>query len=244
MPELTSHAGGSPPGPRLHLSVPRCEVRGVALVLHGGRETSTRPVRAGNLAALRMRPFARSLVAAGASSGLAVARLRHDVRGWNGELRSPVGDARTALGDLAARFPGVPFALVGHSMGGRTAIHVADDPNVRAVVGLAPWIEQGEPADTMAGRRLLIAHGDRDRVTNPRASAGYAKAAAAYAESASYVIVRGERHAMLRRARLWHRLSTGFVLGALLGTSAEGTDGDDTANVVMKALAGEPVLVV
>jgi pimeloyl-ACP methyl ester carboxylesterase len=173
-----------------------------------------------------------------------VARLRYDVRGWNGDLRSPVGDARTALARLADRFPDVPVALVGHSMGGRTAVHVADDPGVRAVVGLAPWIEKGEPVETMTGRRLLIVHGDRDRITNPQSSAAYARSAAAVAESASYVTVRGERHAMLRRPAIWHRLTTGFVLGVLFGTPLEGTDDADTANVVTKVLAGEPVLVV
>lgn len=230
--------------PKLTVARPKGAVRGVALVLHGGRETSTKPVRPGNMAALRMRPFARALRAAGNSSGLAVARLRYDVRGWNGELRSPVGDARTALAELAARFPGVPVALVGHSMGGRTAIHVADDANVRAVVGLAPWIEPGEPVATMAGRRLLIAHGDHDHITNPKASAAYARAAADVAESVSYITVRGEQHAMLKQARLWHRLAAGFVVGVLFGTALEGTDEDDIANVVMKVLAGEPVLVV
>jgi pimeloyl-ACP methyl ester carboxylesterase len=216
--------------PELTVAAPPGEVRGVALVLHGGQVKSSRPVRRGNLAALRMSPFARSLRAAGAASGLAVARLRYDVRGWNGDLRSPVGDARTALARLADRFPDVPVALVGHSMGGRTAVHVADDPGVRAVVGLAPWIEKGEPVETMTGRRL--------------SSAAYARSAAAVAESASYVTVRGERHAMLRRPAIWHRLTTGFVLGVLFGTPLEGTDDADTANVVTKVLAGEPVLVV
>ncbi|MEO8889259.1 MAG: alpha/beta fold hydrolase [Jatrophihabitantaceae bacterium] len=230
--------------PQLSLARPKGEVRAVALVLHGGQENSTRPVRPGNMAALRMRPFAWSLHSAGRASGLAVARLRYDLRGWNGDLRSPVGDARTALAELTGRFPGVPFALVGHSMGGRTAIHVADDANVRAVVGLAPWIEPGEPVRTVTGRRVLIAHGDRDKITNPQSSEAWARAAADFAESISYVTVRGEQHAMLARASVWHRLCTGFVLGALFGSSLEGTEGADTANIVTKALAGEPLLVV
>ncbi|MGH8962112.1 MAG: alpha/beta hydrolase [Jatrophihabitantaceae bacterium] len=230
--------------PGLTVAAPHGDVIGVALVLHGGQENSTRPVRRGNLAALRMLPFARSLHAAGASSGLAVARLRYQLRGWNGDLRSPVGDARRALAELTGRFPGVPLALVGHSMGGRTAIHIADDPAVHAVVALAPWIEKGEPVETMTGRRLLVVHGDRDRITNPRASAAYTAAVAGCAESASYLAIRGERHAMLCRPRLWHRLSTGFVLGALFGAPSEGSGDDDTANLVSKALAGEPLLVV
>lgn len=227
--------------PKLTVAAPPGAVRGVALVLHGGREIGTDPVRPGNLAVLRMLPFARALQAAGAAAGLAVARLQHDVRGWNGEQRSPVGDTRTALATLATRFPGVPFALVGHSMGGRTAIHVADDPRVRAVVGLAPWLEPGDPTSTMTARRLLVVHGDRDRITSSAASASYVRAAGRLAASATYVRVTGGGHAMLRHARMWHQLSTGFVLGALLGPAF---NADEQPGIVRQVLAGEPVLVV
>ncbi|MCW2658521.1 MAG: alpha/beta hydrolase, partial [Jatrophihabitans sp.] len=105
--------------PALLVDEPRGEVRAVALVLHGGRSQGTGPVRARQLAVLRMRPFISSLRQAGADHGLAVARLRYAVRGWNGSAASPVADVRDALDQLAARFPGIPIALVGHSMGGR-----------------------------------------------------------------------------------------------------------------------------
>jgi len=48
----------------LHVTTPSADVRGIALVLHGGRETSTDPVRAHQLAVLRMVPFARRLASA------------------------------------------------------------------------------------------------------------------------------------------------------------------------------------
>jgi alpha-beta hydrolase superfamily lysophospholipase len=160
-----------------------------------------------------------------------------------------VADARWALDDLAARFPGVPVALVGHSMGGRTAIYAADHPSVAAVVGLAPWIEAGDPTDTVAGRRVLIAHGDLDRITSPRASADWARAVAGIAASVSYVRVTGERHAMLRRAKVWTNLTTGYVLGVLCPTpqfsaTQSETGHDETTNVLEMALAGEAALVV
>jgi dienelactone hydrolase len=211
----------------------------VALVLHGGRENSQSVTRARQLAVLRMLPFATALHG---TPGLAVARLRFRVRGWNGDLRSPVTDARWALDELARRFPGAPVALVGHSMGGRTAIHVAGAPDVRVAVLLAPWIERDDPSGTMAGRRLLIVHGAGDRVTDPRRSAAYARAAVGVAETVGYVTVRGDKHAMLRRAPLWHRITAGFVRGALLGR--EPSDGSDTADVVVKALAGSTDIVV
>ena len=230
--------------PSLSVRMPPGPVRGIALVLHGGRARSTAPARSNQLAVLRMRPFATDLAAAGREDGLAVARLLYRVRGWNGDLQSPVHDARWALRQLADRFPGLPVALVGHSMGGRVALYAADEPNVRAVVALAPWIERGDPVAPVSGRRVLIAHGDRDRLTSPKASAAFARTAIGTAASVSYVVVRAERHAMLRRAAVWHRLSTGFVLGVLFGTRPGGTDADDATNVLTQALAGQAALVV
>lgn len=229
-----------------HLAVaePDGPVRGLALVLHGGRAASTDPVTARQLAVLRMWPFARALSRAGRRPGLAVARLRYRVRGWNEPLRSPVADTREALDTLRRRFPGAPIALVGHSMGGRTAIHVADDPAVRVVVALAPWIEPDDPVAAVTGRRLLIVHGERDRVTDPQSSARYARAAAELAMSATWLGLRGERHAMLRRAPLWHELATGFVLGALLDAPYGRTIGKPAADLVGQALAGRAHAVV
>lgn len=190
--------------------------RAVALVLHGGRSSSRSKARARHLAVLRMRPFAASLLAAGASRGLAVARLRYALRGWNGELQSPVADARWALAQLHERFPDAPVALVGHSMGGRTAMYVADDPLVTSVVGLAPWLEDRDPVATMAGRRLLVLHGDRDRTTSAAASRRYVEAARGTARSAAFVSVRGDGHAMIGRPRVWHAVTASFVTAALL----------------------------
>ena len=219
-------------------------VRAVALVLHGGRENSVAPVRARHLAVMRMLPFARALASAGQRCGLAVARLRYSQRGWNGDLRSPVGDTQQALAALARRFPSTAVALLGHSMGARTALHVAGDPAVRVVVALAPWVVPSDPVTTMTGRRLLVVHGEADHVTDPSASCRYAQAAAAVASSSCWLGVRGENHAMLRRPRLWHDVATGVVLGSLFGEAvAAGADGR-SGRLVHLALAGEPRFVV
>lgn len=229
--------------PTLRISRPDGDAVAVALVLHGGREISTAPVHAGNLAAARMLPFARSLHRHGADRGLVVARLRYAVRGWNGELRSPVADARWALAQLAAEFGPIPVALIGHSMGGRTALHVAGDQNVRSVVGLAPWIEKSDPVGTLTGRRVLLVHGDHDRVTSPAATARYAAAAAERAESVGAVTVRADRHAMLARARQWHALTTGFVLASVCGAAPQRTEGNALTKVLLKVLAGDTAVV-
>jgi pimeloyl-ACP methyl ester carboxylesterase len=159
-----------------------------------------------------MRPIARALHRAGRSRGLAVALLRYRYRGWNGTEMSPVADALWALHDVRDRYGAVPVALIGHSMGGRTAIRVAGDESVRGVAALAPWLPDGEPVDQLAGREVLIAHGNFDRVTSPAASRRFAERAESVAERVDYVTVRGDAHAMLLRPVTWHRLATKFTL--------------------------------
>jgi pimeloyl-ACP methyl ester carboxylesterase len=230
--------------PVLSVTVPAGEVRAVALVLHGGRVKGTGPVRPTQLAVLRMTPFATSLARAGRRHGLAVARLRYLVRGWNGASRSPVPDVEWALDRLAGQFGDAAVGMVGHSMGGRAAIYTAGHPSVRAVIGLAPWIESGDPYDQMAGRHLLVAHGDRDRITNPRASAAWTQQAATVAASAGYVAVQGEGHAIVRRAALWHSLTTSYALAVLCDVPPAESERSPGANVVTQVLAGDASLVV
>ena len=97
--------------------------RAVVLVLHGGKSRSRRPVRPWHKGAvLRMVPFAGAVAKAGGGA-IAVAMLRYAVRGWNGAARpAPLADTRLALEQIAAKHPGVPIGLLGHSMGGRVAL--------------------------------------------------------------------------------------------------------------------------
>jgi alpha-beta hydrolase superfamily lysophospholipase len=217
-------------------------VRGIALVLHGGRDNGTRRVSPLSPAYLRMHPFANALYRAGAAHGLAIAQLRYVVQGWNGPLRSPVADARWALDQLRLRFGDAPVGLVGHSMGGRTALAVADDASVTTVVGLAPWIEPGDPLEPITGRNLLIAHGSNDHTTSPATSAAFAESARAIARQVTYVAVAGEGHPLLRRPRFWHQLAARYTVEMVLGRSPDGSVDPDTANIVRAAVAGEALL--
>jgi pimeloyl-ACP methyl ester carboxylesterase len=191
------------------------DARAVALVLHGGQETSRARTSSLRPAYLRMLPFARDLRRAGRAGGLAVWSLRNRYRGWNAPDLDPVADARWALGEVRRVHPDAPVVLVGHSMGGRVALRVADDPAVSAVCALAPWTPEADPVDQLAGRTVLIAHGDHDTMTEPALSYAYAVRAKAVTDAVCRFEVRDEAHAMLRRAREWHLLVRRFTLGVL-----------------------------
>ncbi len=92
-------------------------------------------------------PFARALHRELGPQGVAVWSVRYRYRGWNGSAASPVADARAALDGVRRTHGQVPVVLLGHSMGARTALRVADDPLVRGVTALAPWLPDGEPVD-------------------------------------------------------------------------------------------------
>ena len=191
------------------------QARAVVLVLHGGREFGQGRAHRLRLAYLRMLPFARDLHAAAGDRGLDVWLLRYRKQGWNAPELDPVADARWALERIREQRPGLPVALLGHSMGGRVALHVADDPAVTAVCALAPWTVPDTPVEQLAGRTVLIAHGDGDRITDPRLSYRYATRAKQVTDRVVRYDVPGERHAMLKRPGDWTRLVRRFVLGAL-----------------------------
>ena len=104
---------------------------------------------------------------------------------------------RQELGD-------VPVCLLGHSMGGRTAVHVADDPSVRGVVALAPWLPPGESVAALRGKQLYAAHGSRDRITSSRATQDFVRRAAAVAEVAEFTDMGPLGHYLLRGREAWN----------------------------------------
>ncbi|WP_308258643.1 alpha/beta hydrolase [Saccharothrix obliqua] len=199
--------------PAIDVIAPIGQVRAVVLVLHGGSAEGHRPVTRFRLPYLRMVPFARDIHRRG--EGVAVWLLRHRYNGWNAPHLHAVEDARWALAKIRRKHPDVPVVLVGHSMGGRTALYVADDPQVVAVCSLAPWIEDGDPHETLTGRALLIAHGDRDRSTDPTRSYEYAVRAREVTDRVARFTVLREGHSMMLRFGRWTRLVTDFVLGVL-----------------------------
>jgi alpha-beta hydrolase superfamily lysophospholipase len=193
-------------GPLLSVRAASGRLAGSVLVLHGGQEVSRAPVTPRQLPVLRMVPIAAAVHRRVARLGVQVVSLQFAVRGWNGEEASPVADARWALDRIRERAGG-PVVVIGHSMGGRTAMRVGGEPDVRGVVGLAPWLPPGEPVQQLAGRRILIGHGTLDRITSPIDSQRFLQRARDVAESVEYVPVPGEGHALLLRAGTWNRLA-------------------------------------
>jgi len=205
--------------PLITRSDPSARPRALALVLHGGAVHSDR--RVGNRSASwqRARVLQREISPALHDHGIAVWLLRFTVRGWNEPSSpSPVPDARWAL-ERVRRELDVPVALVGHSMGARTAVHVADDPAVRGVVALAPWLPEGEPIRALRDRTLVVGHGRRDRITSYALSRQYVERSRAVARAAAFHDMGPLGHYLLRDRGRWNSFAVDAVL-ELLGRRA------------------------
>jgi alpha-beta hydrolase superfamily lysophospholipase len=203
---------------RLTRHEPTGDVRAVVLVLHGGRDRSVAPVTGTNLSYLRMVPIARDLAQTYGPDGVAVWLLRYRVRGWNASpnaVPDPVGDARWALEQIRSEHPAAAVVLVGHSMGGRVACAVADEPGVVGVCGLAPWLPPGEPIEPVKGRDLYVIHGTGDGWTSAQASRAYVERLRDHGSPASWESIPGAGHFMLKEVPTWRRLTHAAVSSLL-----------------------------
>lgn len=196
------------------IATPPGETRAVCLVLHGGQEQSKERAHRLRGPYLRMLQFSLDLRRHGRRDGLAVWQLCYRYRGWNRPDLDPVTDARWALAEVRRAHPDVPVVLLGHSMGARTAFRVADDPAVTAVAALAPWTTERDQVAHLAGRDVLIAHGDLDTVTKPADSLDYARRVAEVTDRVCRFEMTDEGHALLRRPADWSSLVRRFVLGS------------------------------
>jgi alpha-beta hydrolase superfamily lysophospholipase len=202
--------------------VPRSP-EGLVLVLHGGAWRRDRPaVSPTQLSVLRMVPIARCLARAGRGR-LAVVRLLNSVRGWD-TAHTPVEDVRWALDQLRSEYDGLPTCLVGHSLGGRAALLAGDQPEVRSVVALNPWVHREDRVD-LAGRPVLVVHGTEDRVADPGRSAAMTEQLAK-TTVAGYLSVTGGQHAMLRHRSVFEGAASDFVRATLLGADVTGPVAD------------------
>jgi pimeloyl-ACP methyl ester carboxylesterase len=185
------------------------------LMLHGGKDRSQEAVDSRSLSWRRSAWMQRDIaLRAAQEADASVWLLRFTRRGWNGGA-DRIADARGALDDVRRQLGDVPVVLLGHSMGGRTAVHVADDPNVRGVVALAPWLPPGESVAALRGKSLYAAHGGRDRITSARSTAAYVRRAAEVAERAEFRDMGPLGHYLLRRRKAWNTFAIESSLQAL-----------------------------
>ena len=136
--------------------------------------------------------------------GLGVWVLRYRTVGWNGDGAGKLEDARWALDRIREEHGDLPVALLGHSLGGRTACRVADHDLVRGVVALAPWLPRDEPITALAGRELHAAHGRRDHITSARDTRAYVERAREVATAASFTDMGDLGHYLLRGLHAWN----------------------------------------
>ena len=140
--------------------------------------------------------------------------LAYRQRGWNGG--APVADARAALDEVRRELGDVPVVLLGHSMGGRTAAYVADDPSVVGVVAVAPWWQSDDPVSALREKPVAAAHGRTDKITSARMTRAFLRRAEPLASAVEFHDMGRVGHYMFRRVPAWNDFASSRSL-ALLG---------------------------
>ena len=201
----------APAGPAVTAFDPVERPRATVLVLHGGKDRSRKTVTGRSLSWQRGAALGRTLGRRLHEDGVAVRLLRYRSVGWNGDGADKIADARWALDGIRDELGSVPVVLVGHSMGGRTACHVAGDRTVLGVIALAPWLTSGDPVEPLTGKELHAAHGRRDRITRAGDTRAYVERAAAVASATSFTDMGDRGHYLLSGIHAWNAFTVDRV---------------------------------
>lgn len=181
------------------------------LILPGGRARDSTASHAWQLANLRMAWLAHSLRRTLGDS-VQVRRVQYRYRGWNSPALDALRDAEAAL--LQMRREVERLVIVGHSMGARVAVHLADN-DISGIVALAPWWPHNDANLVPTNCRLLTVHGTADTWTDPRSSETQTRWAGERGVDARWVGVSDAGHFMLREVGTWHGLTAEFVADQL-----------------------------
>jgi pimeloyl-ACP methyl ester carboxylesterase len=183
-------------------------MRGGVLILPGGKQKDTTAARVWQLANLRMIWLAWSLRRRLGQS-IEVRRVQYRKRGWNSPALDALRDAESALDRMRRDVDHV--VLVGHSMGGRVAVHLSGSSSVSGVVALAPWWPRSDADLVPTSCRLLAIHGTADTWTDPRSSRAQTHSARDRGVDAQWVEMPNAGHFLVRDFQRWHRLTAEFV---------------------------------
>jgi dienelactone hydrolase len=136
---------------------------------------------------------------------LRFAEVRYRIKSWQ-RLDSCIEDAREAIDAVGSS----RTLLLGFSMGGAVAVRAADEPSVATVLGLAPWLPDRLPLESLHGRRFRIVHGALDRwlpgipgVSPANSRRGFERARA-LGVAGDYTLIPGAVHGIAIRAH-WGR---------------------------------------
>lgn len=189
------------------------------LVLHGGTDDAERAARPARRSFptlwLRTDRIAAGVVRRTSGRGVGVWTLRHSLAGWDGGAEpTPVLEARAAIDAIREQHDDLPIVLVGYSMGGRTAVAVADSPRVAGVVGLAPWLPESQSPDPLRHLPLRVAHARLDHECPLRSMLGFLTRARSVAASVQVDDLGWDLHYLLREKR-WDAYAAGQVLDLL-----------------------------
>lgn len=201
---------GQPKWARLRITWVTSNVKAGVLVLPGGRPKSESPSRPWQLANFRIELLARSLRRR-LGADVDVRRVQYRLRGWNPRSLDALRDARVALDEMLDGVGDGPVVVVGHSMGGRVAAHLAAEGRIVAVAALAPWWPEDDGELIPPGCTLLTMHGSADTWTDPTASRAQTLRAVSRGVDAAWVDFPGAGHFLLRDYARWHRLTAEFA---------------------------------
>lgn len=193
----------------------RRPIEAVVVSLHGGPERGFSATSSWSPAYARLVPFARAIRQL-SDDRIAVVRVRHTQTGWNGGEQTTLGQARLLLAGIARRTPELPIGLLGHSLGGRTALAAAGHSQVSSVVGLAPWVTRHDAVQHLVDRDVLIVQGATDRVCPAKETREFVQRLLEAGGNVRYEELAGCGHGMIRRAGDWHDIAARHLVDTLL----------------------------